>query len=92
MQSQRDVGNAKSVKDTNGEVFVMDDKIQNRWQRYFEGLMNEGAERKEQRQEAAKEQEIVEGVSFGEVEHALRKMKAGKVVGPDLIGSLEDSG
>ena len=45
-QSQNDVGNAKSVKDENEEVLVTDNEIQNRWQRYFEGLMNKGAERR----------------------------------------------
>ena len=30
-QSQRDVGNAKCVKDENGEVLVMDHEIQSRW-------------------------------------------------------------
>ena len=42
-QSQRDVGNAKCVKDEKREVLVRDDEIQSRWRRYFEGLLNEGA-------------------------------------------------
>ena len=47
--------------------------------------MNEGAERGKQGEEATKEEGIVEGVSFGEVERELRKIKAEKAVGPDQI-------
>ena len=63
-QSQRDVGNAKCVKDEKGEVLVMDDEIQSRWRRYFEGLLNEGAKIGEQGEEVAGEKGMVEEVSF----------------------------
>ena len=82
-RSQRDVGDVQCVRDENGEVLVRDDEIQDRWRRYFAALMNEGVEPEEQKEEDGEEKQQVELVSTGEVEHALRKMKAGKAVGPD---------
>ena len=84
-KSQRDVGYVKCVRGEDGKVLVMDNEIQDRWRRYFEGLMNEGAEIVEPGEEGREEEQGVEVVSVGEVEHALRKMKVGKAVGPDSI-------
>ena len=75
----------RCVRDEKGEVLVMDDEILNRWRRYFEALMNEGAETVEQEEESREGVSGVELVSAGEVDRALRKMKAGKAVGPDGI-------
>ena len=43
-KSQRDFGYVKYMRGEDGEVLVMDNEIQDRWRRYFVGLMNEGAE------------------------------------------------
>ena len=51
-RSQRDVGDVRCVRDENGEVLVKDNEIQDRWQRYFSALTNEGAELGEQKEEA----------------------------------------
>jgi len=79
------MGDVQCVRDENGEVLVRDDEIQDRWRRYFAALMNEGVEPEEQKEEDGEEKQRVELVSTGEVERALRKMKAGKAVGPDEI-------
>ena len=84
-RSQRDVGDVKCVRNERGEVLVMDNEVQDRWRGYFEKLMNEAAETVEQEEESREGEQEVEMVSVGEVERALRKMKAGKAVGPDGI-------
>ena len=47
--------------------------------------MNEGAVIVKPGEEGREEEQGVELVSVGEVEHALRKMKVGKAAGPDSI-------
>ena len=84
-RSQRDVGDVRCVRDEGGDVLVMDSEIQDRWQRYFAGLMNEGAVLVEQKDRSSVEEGAVELVSAEEVKCALRKMKSGKAVGPDQI-------
>ena len=83
--SQKDVGYVKCVKNEEGRVLVEEKEIQDRWKRYYEELMNEGADVVEQAEEGREEEQGVELVTVREVEQALKKMRVGKAVGPDSI-------
>ena len=57
-RSQRDVGDVKCVRDGNGEVLVNNEEVQDRWQTYFETLMNEGAELAQQTEEGGEKRGV----------------------------------
>lgn len=86
-RAQKDVVEVRCVKDEAGEVLVRDREIQDRWRRYFAGLMNDVGESEivEQVEKRVEEEQEVEPVTLEEVKCALRKMEAGKAVGPDGI-------
>ena len=62
-----------------------EEKVKQGWKEYFNDLLNQEnpRERREMRTEETKRD--VEDISGGEVRTGLRKMKKGKVQGPDGI-------
>ena len=66
-------------------MLIGDNEVQDRWRKYFAGLMNEGAESAEHTVEEGDEERGVDLVSIEEVKRALHGMKTGKAVGPDGI-------
>ena len=56
-----------------------------RWKEYFEKLMNEENSRDPRSKEAEVVNKEVNWISKEEVKNALRRMKTGKVVGPDEL-------
>jgi len=86
----RDLGSVKGIKDEDGKVLVEDTKVQERWQSYFYKLFNgEGFEVSQHIEYLPKEEQQdfrpCRIITKEEVKEALRKMKVGKVVGPDNI-------
>ena len=72
------------IKDENGNVMVNSEAVLKRWKEYFEKLMNKENNREPRTEEPEVVNEEVNCVSR-EVKNALRRMKKGKVVGPDEL-------
>ena len=80
----KDVQHVRVIKDENGNVMVNLEAVLKRWKEYFEKLMNEENKRDPRTEEAEVVNEEVNCISR-EVKNALRRMKKGKVVGPDEL-------
>ena len=74
----------KQIRDENGEILTNPDMIRKRWQEYYEGLLNEENPRVKRGGGVGKLGDTPP-ITESEVGVALRKMKRGKGVGPDLI-------
>ena len=81
----KDVQHVKVIKDENRNVIVNSEAVLKRWKEYFEKLMNEENNRDPRTEEAEVVNEEVNCVRREEVKNALRRMKKGKVVGPDKL-------
>ena len=81
----KDVQHARVIKDENGNVMVNSEAVLKGWKEYFENLMNEENNRDPRIEEAEVVNEEVNCVSREEVKNALRRMKKGKVAGPDEL-------
>ena len=81
----KDVQQMRVIKDENGNVMVSSEAVLNRWKEYFEKLMNKENNREPWTKEAEVVNAEVNCVSREEVKNALRRMKKGKVAGPDEL-------
>ena len=81
----KDVQYVRIMKDENGNVMISSEAVLNRWKKYFEKLINEENDREPRTEEVEVVNKEVNYVSREEVKNALRKMKKGKVVGPDKL-------
>jgi len=85
----RDLGCVRCIKDEDGKVLVEETEIKETWRSYFARLFNGENEYPLRAESGVREGHlnISEGgrISKEEVKEALRKMKSGKAVGPDLI-------
>jgi len=86
----RDLSSVSCIKDEDGKVLVEDYKVQERWQSYFYKLFNGERFEVSQCTEHLAQEEQQNSTPCGlitreEVKETLRKMKAGKAVGPDGI-------
>ena len=64
---------------------VNSEAVLKRWKEYFEKLMNKENSRDPRTKEAEVVNKEVNCISREEVKNALRRMKKGKVVGPDEL-------
>jgi len=85
----RDLGCVRCIKGEDGQVLVEESEIRERWRSYFARLFN-GENIYPQRTENEVQGGHMNGrecsrISKEEVKEALRKLKSGKAVGPDLI-------
>ena len=73
------------IKSKTGEILMEEEKVKQRWNEYFDNLINEEnpRERRETGTEG-RERDVVD-ISGEEVRTGLRKMKKGKSQGPDGI-------
>ena len=85
-----DFSSVRCIKDDDGKVLVKDTKVQERWKSYFYKLFN--GERFEVfqctehlAQEEQQSSRPCRPITREEVNEASRKMKVGKVVGPNSI-------
>ena len=81
----KDVQHVRVIKDENGNVMINSEAVLKRWKEYFEKLMNEENNREPRTKEAEVVNKEVNCISREEVKNALRRMKKGKVVGPDEL-------
>ena len=81
----KDVQQMRVIKNENGNVMVSSEAVLNRWKEYFEKLMNEENNGEPWTKEAEVVNKEVNCVSREEVKNALRRMKKGKVAGPDEL-------
>ena len=81
----KDVQYVRVMKDENNNVMINSEEVLNRWKEYFKKLINEENDREPRTEEVEVVNEEVNCVSREEVKNALRKMKKGKVVGPDKL-------
>ena len=81
----KDVQHVRVIKDENGNVMVNSEAVLKRWKGYFGKLMNEENNRDPRTEEPEVVNEEVNCVSREEGKNALRRMKKGKVVGPDEL-------
>jgi len=78
------------IKDEDGKVLIEDTKVQERWQSYFYKLFNgERFDVSQHTKQVAQEEQhnsrTCGPITKEEVKEALRKIKVGKIVGPDGI-------
>lgn len=83
-KSTRDITHIKQIKGEDGQVLRKEVDIIKRWKEYFEKLLNEENERLI-RGDGHPNLGVVTEITKGEVKEALRRMKSGKVAGPDGI-------
>ena len=81
----KDVQHVRVIKDENGNVMVNSEAVLKRWKDYFKKLINEENNRDHRTEEAEVVNEKVNCVSREEVKNVLRRMKKGKVIGPDEL-------
>ena len=85
----RDLGCVRCIKGEDGKVLVEEVEIRDRWRSYFSKLLNGEDEYSPRDERGVWEGHLSIGeysrISKGEIEGALRRMKSGKAVGPDLI-------
>ncbi len=83
-KATKDLTHIKQVKDQHGRVLSEDGKIKDRWEKYFEHLLNEENPRVVFG-DGVPNQAVTSSISREEVKKALKKMKKGKATGPDGI-------
>ena len=91
-----DIDRMKFVKNGNGDILSQDEDIKQRWQEYFDELLNTRNKRDELGEADAVEGPIAE-VTQEEVKKQMEKMKTGKATGPDafpieIVKRLGDEG
>ena len=83
----RDFNQVKCIKDDNNKLLVKDDEIKNRLRDYFDKLFNEGGDTMIEIDDSFDDtcRHFVRRIQESEVKEALKRMKAGKILGPDDI-------
>ena len=81
----KDVQHMRVIKVENSNVMVNSEAVLKRWKEYCEKLMNEENNRDPRTEEAEVVNEEVNCISREQVKNALRRMKKGKLVGPDEL-------
>ncbi|AQK67802.1 Retrovirus-related Pol polyprotein LINE-1 [Zea mays] len=84
----RDVNQVKCIKDEANQLLVKNEEIKNRWKEYFNKLFNGGNESSTIELDEPFDDNnrvFVRRIQEYEVKEALKRMKVGKVMGPDGI-------
>ncbi|KAK3538494.1 hypothetical protein QTP86_006194 [Hemibagrus guttatus] len=81
----KDVQQVRVIKDRDGRLLTSEESVQRRWKEYFEELMNEENEREKRVEGVNSVEQKVDKIRKDEVRKALKRMKSGKAVGPDVI-------
>ena len=84
----RDFNQVKCIKDEREHLLVKEDKIQHRWQEYFDKLFNgENTDTTFQLDDFFYDtnRRFVRRIQGSEVREALKRIKGGKAMGPNVI-------
>ena len=81
----KDVQQVRLIKGNDGNVLTSEDDVLCRWKEYFDQLMNEENERETRLENTEPVNKEVKQITKEEVRRALKRMKVGKAVGPDII-------
>jgi NAD-specific glutamate dehydrogenase len=87
----RDIIQVKCIKDAIERLLTKDKDIKNRWREYFDKLFNEDSGSSSIELDISSDdlnRQFVRRIQESEVKDALKRMKGGKAMGPDGIGSL----
>ena len=84
-RASRDVQKIRVIQDAEGKPLNREEDILKRWQEYFEKLMNEENDHEKRTDATTGTTREVPKVNMKEVRNTLKKMKNGKVVGPNKI-------
>jgi len=84
-KKSRDLGCVRCIKGGDARVLVEETEIRQRWQSYFSRLLNGKGESSRPWERAVQERHLNDRACSRISKGALRKMKSGKAVGPDLI-------
>lgn len=81
----KDVLQVRVIKDAVGNVLTGEEIVLRRWMEYFEELVNVENERERRLGDVEIVNQEVQGIREHEVRAAMKRMKSGKVLGPDEI-------
>jgi hypothetical protein len=84
----RDIIQVKCFKDATERLLTKDEDIKNRWWEYFDKLFNEDSESLFIKLDISSDdlnRQFVHMIQESEIKDVLKKMKRGKVMGPDVI-------
>jgi hypothetical protein len=84
----RDIIQVKYIKDETERLLTKDEDIKNRWREYFDKLYNEDSVSSSIELDISLDdlnRQFVRRIQESEVKDALKRMKGGKVMGPDRI-------
>jgi hypothetical protein len=84
----RDIIKVKCIKDATERLITKDEDIKNRWQKYFDKLFNKDSGSSSIELDIFSDdlnRQFVCRIQESEVKDALKRMKGGKTIGPDVI-------
>jgi hypothetical protein len=84
----RDIIKVKRIKHATERLLTKDEDIKNRWRKYFDKLFNEDSENSSIELDISSDdlnRQFVRMIQESEVKDDLKRMKGGKVMGPDVI-------
>jgi hypothetical protein len=87
-RKMRDIIQVKCIKDVTERLIIKDEDIKNRWQEYFDKLFNEDSGSSSIELDIASDdliRQFMYSIQESEVKDDLKRMKGGKVVGPNGI-------
>ena len=84
-RQSKDVQQVRVIKCKTGEILMEKEKVKQSWKDYFDNLLNQENPRERRGLRTEETKRDVEDISGEEVRTGLRKMKKGKVQGPDDI-------
>jgi hypothetical protein len=84
----RDIIQVKCIKDATEQLLTKDEDIKNRWREYFDKLFNEDSGNSSIELDISSDdlnRQFMRRIQESEIKDALKRMKGGKVMGPDRI-------
>jgi hypothetical protein len=87
-RKMRDIIQFKCIKDETERLLTKDEDIKNRWREYFNKLFNEDSGNSSIELDISSDdfnRQFVHRIQESEVKDALKRMKGGKAMGPDVI-------
>ncbi|KAI5619610.1 hypothetical protein C0J50_21007 [Silurus asotus] len=84
-RAEKNVLQVRETKNGDGNVLTSEESVLRRWRKYFEQLMNDENKRERKLDDVGIVKQEVIRISKEEVKAVIKRMKSGKLVGPDDI-------